>query len=109
VNHSDVTEVNPMFTNLGKLFWKQAAERAVKTAIQVFVALLSVGNIGILDAPWSAALSTAAMAAFLSVLTSVISEPVGHRQTPSVITNPPLESDNRLHDLNHADRTVHSA
>jgi len=74
-----------MFTNLGPLFWKEAGERAVKTAIQVFVALLSVGSVGVLDAPWRAALSTAAMAALLSVLTSVISEPVGQRHTPSVL------------------------
>jgi len=91
VTHKDVTEVNPMFTNLGKAFWKQASERAVKTAIQVFVALLSVGNVGVLNAPWTAALSTAAMAALLSVLTSVISEPVGQRQTPSIIANPSLD------------------
>jgi len=91
MTHKDVTEVNPMFTNLGPLFWKEAGERAVKTAIQVFVALLSVGSVGVLDAPWRAALSTAAMAALLSVLTSVISEPVGQRHTPSVVDNPPLD------------------
>lgn len=77
-----------MFTNLGAQFWKQAGERAVKTAIQVFIAVLSVGNVGILNAPWTTALSTAAMAALLSVLTSLVSEPVGQRRTPSVIGEP---------------------
>ena len=74
-----------MFTNFGKQFWQQAIERAVKTSIQVFVALLSAGNFGLLDAPWSAAFSTAALAALLSVLTSVGSEPFGQRQSPSVV------------------------
>ena len=79
-----------MFTYFGKQFWHQAIERAVKTSIQVFVALLSAGNFGLLDAPWSSALSTAAMAALLSVLTSVGSEPFGTRQSPSVVTAPAL-------------------
>jgi hypothetical protein len=77
-----------MFTYFGKQFWQQAIERAVKTSIQVFVALLSAGNFGLLDAPWSSALSTAAMAALLSVLTSVGSEPFGARQSPSVVSAP---------------------
>ena len=75
-----------MFTYLSKQFWQQAAERALKTAIQVFVALLSAGNFGLLNAPWSSALSTAAMAALLSLLTSLASEPFGPRQTPDVVT-----------------------
>jgi hypothetical protein len=85
VTHKGVTEVNPMFINLGTQFWKQAGERAVKTAIQVFIAVLSVGNVGILNAPWTTAFSTAAMAALLSVLTSLVSEPLGQRRTPSIV------------------------
>ena len=34
-------EAHRVFTNLSRTFWKGAVERAVKTAIQVFVALLS--------------------------------------------------------------------
>jgi hypothetical protein len=74
-----------MFINLGAQFWNQAGERAVKTAIQVFVAVLSVGHVGIFNAPWTTAFSTAAMAALLSVLTSLVSEPVGQRRTPSIV------------------------
>jgi hypothetical protein len=82
-------EAHRVFTNLSRTFWKGAVERAVKTAIQVFVALLSAGNFGLLSAPWSSALSTAGMAALLSLLTSVISEPVGQRQSPSVVASTP--------------------
>jgi hypothetical protein len=75
-----------MFTYLSKQFWQQAAERAVKTSIQIFVALLSAGGFGLLNAPWASALSTAAMAAVLSLLTSLASEPFGPRQTPDVVS-----------------------
>lgn len=55
-----------------RLFWKAAAERAIKTFAQSLVAALSIG-VGLLDAPWVAALSTAAMAAVMSILTSMAS------------------------------------
>ncbi len=66
-------------------FWQLAFERAVKTFAQSLLAVLGVSGIGLLSAPWTAALSTAGMAAILSVLTSVASEPVGEQNTPSVL------------------------
>ncbi|WP_445942278.1 holin [Pseudonocardia sp. T1-2H] len=39
---------------------------------------------GLLSALWASALSTAGMAVLLSLLTSLVSEPIGQRQTPSV-------------------------
>ena len=66
-------------------FWRSAVERAVKTFAQTLLALLSVGGIGLLTAPWTSALSAAGMAAVLSVLTSMTSEPVGERRTPSML------------------------
>jgi hypothetical protein len=71
--------INVMFS---KKFWQQSAERAAKTFLQVFCTLLGANQFSILNAPWITALSTAAMAAVLSLLTSLASEPVGERQTP---------------------------
>lgn len=66
-------------------FWQDAAERAVKTFAQALVAVLSASGLGLLNAPWLTALSTAGMAALLSVLTSVASAPLGRRGTASVL------------------------
>lgn len=52
-------------------FWKGAAERALKTAAQVIVAMITVGTTGLLDIDWPAALSVAGAAALASLLTSV--------------------------------------
>lgn len=75
-----------MFTYL---FWRFAFERALKTFLQTLVALLSVNGIGLLDAPWITALSAAGMAALLSVLTSMASEPLGERANPSLLRAAP--------------------
>jgi hypothetical protein len=58
-------------------FWKDAAERAVKTFCQALVAVLGAGSVGLLNVPWLTSLSTAGMAAVLSLLTSVGSAPLG--------------------------------
>lgn len=65
-----------MFT---KAFWLGAAERAIKTFLQTFVAvaIASVGaasigsTAGLEDVSWLAALSVAALATILSLATSV--------------------------------------
>lgn len=75
-----------MFTYL---FWRSAFERAFKTFAQTLVALLSIGGVGLLNAPWTTALSAAGMAALLSVLTSMASEPRGERQNPSLLRPAP--------------------
>ncbi|MGH3980830.1 MAG: holin [Pseudonocardiaceae bacterium] len=66
-------------------FWRLAFERAVKTFAQTLLAIFGAGGIGLLDAPWTTALSAAGMAAVLSVLTSMTSAPVGERNTPSLL------------------------
>ncbi len=68
-------------------FWQFALERAVKTFAQSLLAVLGVSGIGLLSVPWSTALSTAGMAAMLSVLTSVASEPLGEDNTPSLLSS----------------------
>lgn len=56
--------------------WLRAAGiRALKTAAQAAVAIIGTGAVGILDADWVAIASTAAMAAVLSILTSVAGLP----------------------------------
>jgi hypothetical protein len=71
-------------------FWKAAAERAVKSFAQTLVALLGVGQVGLLDVDWVGALSIAAMATLLSVLSSIGSAGFGESQDPSLLsTNQP--------------------
>ncbi|GAA3439960.1 holin [Kutzneria kofuensis] len=69
-------------------FWQCTIERAMKTFCQALVAVLGAGSVGLLNAPWSTSLSTAGMAALLSVLTSVGSAPLGKPGTPSLV--PPV-------------------
>lgn len=65
-----------MFT---KLFWQGAAERAIKTFLQVFVSVLTLGagaeaigvTAGLASVNWLDALSVSALATILSLATSV--------------------------------------
>ena len=60
-----------MFTSL---FWKDTAERAVKTFAQALLALFVVApNTPVLAFDWPSALGLAATAVVISVLTSVVS------------------------------------
>lgn len=67
-------------------FWQLASERALKTFAQSLLAIVSATGVGLLTAPWTTALSTAGMAAVLSVLTSMASAPVGEPHTPSLLS-----------------------
>ena len=60
-----------------KRFWVAVAERAVKTFAQALAAVLGAAQVGVLDADWVGALSTAVMAAVLSALSSVASAELG--------------------------------
>jgi Putative lactococcus lactis phage r1t holin len=70
-------------------FWIPTAERAVKTFAQALATLLIASNTGLLNAPWTASLSAAGMAAVVSVLTSVASLRVGPADSPSMVRNDP--------------------
>jgi hypothetical protein len=54
-----------------KAFWQGAAERAIKTAAQTLVALLAVSTTGLIGVDWAGAGSVVALAAILSVVTSI--------------------------------------
>jgi hypothetical protein len=66
-------------------FWQLAIERAVKTFAQSLLAIFSATGVGLLTVPWTASLSTAGIAAVLSVLTSIASTPVGEPNSPSLL------------------------
>ena len=52
-------------------FWRGASERAIKTFCQSLLAVLTTGVVGILDVDWPGALSAAALATLVSLLTSL--------------------------------------
>lgn len=69
-----------------KKFAKDAAERAVKTAAQTSVALLTAdGVLGLLDVDWGQGASVVGLAALVSLLTSVASAPAGDAGTASAV------------------------
>lgn len=72
-----------MFT---KTFWKQALERAIKTAAQAAAALLTANGTGLLDVDWGTVASVSGLAALASVLTSIVTSGVGQPDSPSAVT-----------------------
>ena len=59
-----------MFT---RKFWNYAGERAIKTFAQAAIAFLGAGTVGLFAIDWAALVSVSGGAAFLSLLTSVVS------------------------------------
>jgi hypothetical protein len=66
-------------------FWRQAAERAVKSSAQAVVGLGLLDGANVLHLDWQLAGGTALGAAVLSVLTSLITSGVGERNDPSAV------------------------
>lgn len=68
-------------------FWKDTAERALKTAAQAVVLGLGLAQgANLFEMDFMAALGLAAGGAVLSVLTSIISAPFGEKGTASLDT-----------------------
>lgn len=55
-----------------KVYWAYAGERALKTFSQVAIATVGVGAAGIMDVDWAQVASVSALAAVMSLLTSVL-------------------------------------
>lgn len=53
-------------------FWNYAGERAIKTFAQAAIATLGGGTIGLFSIDWTGLLSVSLGAAFLSLLTSIV-------------------------------------
>lgn len=66
-------------------FWKQAVERAVKTAAQAALAFFIVGQTVFTEIDWAVVAGGAAVAAIASVLTSLASAPFGPVDSPSLV------------------------
>jgi len=71
-----------MFT---KSFLKQLAERAIKTFAQTMIALTGATQMDWLTLDWQHLLITSAIAAGLSILTSIASDKIGPADSPSVV------------------------
>lgn len=70
---------------MSKRFWRDAAERAVRTFAQSTLATLGVGAVDILNTNWVGALSVGGGAAIVSLLMSLASERIGDPDTASAL------------------------
>lgn len=79
-------------------FWRDAAERAVRTFAQTLLALIIVGPLAsVLAINWDRALATAGVAALVSVLNAIVapatqSAPVETTATADTVAAPPPNS-----------------
>lgn len=66
-------------------FWKEAAERAIKTAAQVALAFFVVGTTDLFSVDWKVVASGVGVAVIASLLTSIGSLPFGPENSPSLV------------------------
>jgi hypothetical protein len=76
-----------------RYFWLSAAERAIKTFAQTLLVIWPVGDatLHLYDLDWRKAVLTAGLAAAASLLTSIVSGPVGPDGSPSLVGEPPKQ------------------
>ena len=72
-------------------FWVAALERAVKTFAQSLAALLVADGTGLLNTEWGDRVGVAAMAAVVSLLTSIGSDVVTSAPGPSLTSTETLK------------------
>lgn len=70
-----------------KLFWIDAAERAIKTFAQAAVAILTADAVGLIGVDYIQLLSIAGLAAVVSLLTSVASGSTGATDSASLVVD----------------------
>lgn len=70
---------------LSPTFWKDAVERAVKTAAEAALATLGAGALNVLTVDWVGVASVSAGATVLSLLASVASAGLGTKGTASAV------------------------
>lgn len=68
-----------------KNFWKQAVERAVKSAAQSLLGLWALDGFNVLHADFELGVGVAGGAAVLSVLTSIVTSGIGEPNDPSAV------------------------
>lgn len=68
-------------------FWANAFERAVKTFAQALAAFL-VADVSVTDVDWDKGFGISATAAVISLLTSLVSAPLGPTGSPSLVDDP---------------------
>lgn len=68
-----------------KQFAKDTAERAVKTVAQAALSTIGVATLGIVEVDWQAVASVSALAGVISVLTSIVSRPLGSDDSASLV------------------------
>lgn len=67
-------------------FWKQAAERAVKSAAQGLIGMWTLDGFNVLTVDIRLAAGIAGGAAVLSLLTSIVTAGVGEKDSPSAVS-----------------------
>lgn len=71
-------------------FWREAIERAIKTAAQSIATFFTIGEAtNLYEMDWRLILSSAAVGAGYSVLTSIASAPLGRKESPSLVQGEP--------------------
>ena len=75
----------------GKIFWTDAAERAIKTVAQVVLSLLTIDATStVLNADWKGIVAASLTAGLISILTSIVSATARERGTAGLVVNPPV-------------------